>query len=134
MQPTSSRRPSPLNRKQSAATAPQAEAGEGQIALIKIEGRNPEMGIRISLENGLDYVFPYSSLGCAALQGDQLTVQFGDYEVTCFFKQEVLEKRSHTDLAGQVLDGIREQNLAGLRASADNGLTIEVALMEDEDD
>lgn len=125
-----SRRASPLNRKPAPASAEAPAPSDGRIALHKIEGRAPEMGIRISLEAGADYVFTYSSFGSAALEGDQLQAEFGDWEVTCFFDEDVLQKKGYEDMPDTILEALRAQTLSGLRASKENGFTIEIQKIE----
>lgn len=126
------RRPSLLNRPP-AVLAPGSEQGKANVAIYGIEGRSPEMGLRVTLESGAEYIFPYSTFVAAARQGGQIDLSFGDWRVTCFLTEKGEEEAADVDVFASIFDGLRTQTLLFLRASKEAGFSIEVEEIKDEE-
>jgi hypothetical protein len=128
-----SRRPSLLNRTVESA-APDGTQAKAKVAIFGVEGRSPEMGIRVTLEDGTDYVFPYSTLTTAARKGDQLEANFGAWKVTCFLSEKGAEDLADLDSFSTMFEALRTQTLVFLRASKEAGFSIEVEEVDDDDE
>lgn len=95
-------------------------------------GDGQQVSIGFVTKDGLEAIFPWIHVSVTMRQGEQLTLGVGEYIVTLVFDLDrAAEQKWQTD---ELMDAIHQQTLAWIYHRPDDGLSLEIAKAEKEEE
>lgn len=95
-------------------------------------GDGQQVSLGFVADDEREYIFPWMHVSITVRAGEMMMMALGDYEATIVFDYKVLEQKGWQ--ISELTEAIHAQTVAWLRHDPDSGMSVKIAMKEDDDE